>query len=162
MAPLAMSNLGIHQRRNTRATSTLSTFPVRVRRQDTTIHHVMLMDELKHFLDVHEPVIRKPLVYPPSFQYDQRSLFHTQGFPEVAGSHPDMQREWRWRQYAGGHSAEGKVFKSLETVFQSRTSLMWNSLESEKVFQVAKESVRYDTNQRMRKMPHLLLSLIHI
>ena len=89
----------MHSRRNTRVTSTLDHFPVRVRRQDTTIHHVNLMDELKHFLDVQEPVTRKPLVYPPSVQYDRRSLFF-------------------------------KVLKSLETVFQSRTSLMWNSLES--------------------------------
>ena len=65
-------------------TANLDTFPVRVRRQDSTIEDVMLMDELTRFLDTEIPeAVGKYLAY-PQFKYNQEALNHIQGFPEEA------------------------------------------------------------------------------
>merc|ERR550532_467060 len=63
----------------------LDTFPVRVKRQDSTIINVKLMDELTRFLDTEMPeAVSKYLAYPQCFQYNQEALKHIQGFPEEA------------------------------------------------------------------------------
>ena len=60
----------------------LDTFPVRVRRQDSSIENVMLMDELTRFLDTEMPeAVSKYLAYPQCFQYGQDALKQIQGFP---------------------------------------------------------------------------------
>ena len=65
-------------------TTNLDTFPVRVRRQDSTIENVMLRDELARFLDIEMPEsVSKYLAY-PQFKYNQKDLHHIQGFPEEA------------------------------------------------------------------------------
>ena len=64
-------------------TTNLETFLVRVRRQDSTIKNVMLMDELTRFTEKEMPeAVNKYLAYPQSIQYDQEALKHIQGFPE--------------------------------------------------------------------------------
>ena len=63
----------------------VDTFPVRVRRQDSTIENVKLMDELVRFLDTEMPEgVSKYFAFPQFYKYDQDSLQHVQGFPEEA------------------------------------------------------------------------------
>ena len=63
----------------------LDAFPVRVRRQDSTIENVQLMDELIKFLDQEMPdAVHKYKAYPQSFEYNQKALKGIQGFPEEA------------------------------------------------------------------------------
>ena len=62
----------------------LDSFSVRVRRQDSTIENVMLMDELTRFLDTEMPEsVSKYLAY-PQFNYNLEALSHIQGFPKEA------------------------------------------------------------------------------
>ena len=68
-----------------KSVSNLETFPVTVRRQDSTIENVMLMDELMRFLDKEMPeAASKYLAYPQSFGYNQEALKRIQGFPQAA------------------------------------------------------------------------------
>ena len=52
--PLPVSKLGRHRFSFAKSIN-LDTFPVRVRRQDSTIENVMLMDEMVAFLDKEMP-----------------------------------------------------------------------------------------------------------
>ena len=104
----------------------LDTFPVRVRRQDSTIENVMLMDELTRFLDTEMPnAVGKYLAY-PQFNYNQEALSHIQGFPEeartrfsVQGGPKDREQMSKedWRKKALGDSSEAKTVRALETLF---------------------------------------------
>ena len=72
---LQASRLGWHKLSHTN-TTTLDNFLVRVRRQDSTIEDVMLMDELTRFLDTEMPeAVSKYLAY-PQFKYNQEALNH--------------------------------------------------------------------------------------
>ena len=60
-------------------------FPVRIRRQDSTIENVMLMDEMVAFLDKEMPnAVNNYMAYPQTFEYNQEALKQIQGFPEEA------------------------------------------------------------------------------
>ena len=100
MAGTFVNQLGRHRRENTKFSS-LDSFPVTVRRQDSTIENAMLMDELTRFLDTQEPdALNKHLSYPKSFQYNEDSLHHIQGFPEEAHQVSLSSTEWTKRQGA--------------------------------------------------------------
>ena len=110
------------------STTNLDNFPVRVRRQNSTIEDVMLMDELTRFLDTEMPnAVSKYLAY-PQFKYNQEALNHIQGFPEEArsrfsaqGGPKDREQMTKedWRKKALGDSSEAKTVRALETLFQS-------------------------------------------
>jgi len=123
----------------------LDTFPVRVKRQDSSIENVMLMDEMVAFLDKEMPnAVDNYKTYPQTFEYKQEALKHIQGFPEEARtrfSRPAQSgprdREQilkeEWRQRALGDSSEAKTIHALETIFLSRPSLLLTSVKVEKV-----------------------------
>ena len=82
--PLIVSKLG-RQKVNFAKSIDLDTFPVRVRRQDSTIENVMLMDEMVAFLDKEMPnAVNNYMAYPQTFEYNQEALKQIQGFPEEA------------------------------------------------------------------------------
>ena len=79
--PLTVSKLG-RQKLNFAKSINLDTFPVRVRRQDSTIENVMLMDEMVAFLDKEMPnAVDNYVAYPQTFEYNQEALKQIQGFP---------------------------------------------------------------------------------
>ena len=143
-------------------TTNLDTFPVRVRRQDSTIENVMLMNELSRFMDTEMPEsVSKYLAY-PQFKYNQEALSHIEGFPEEAQtrfSRPlqkgpkdreQMMKE-HWRQRALGDSSEAKTVCALETLFQSRPSLLLTGVKAERILQVARESAKFSLNQTRKQ-----------
>ena len=141
----------------------LDTFPVRVRRQDSTIENVKLMDELTRFLDKEMPeAVSKYLAYPQCFQYNQEALSHIQGFPEEArtrfscpAQNGPKDREQltkeKWRQRALGDFGEAKTVCALETLFQSRPSFLLTGVKSEKILRVARESAKYSLGQSRKQ-----------
>ena len=81
--PLAVSKLG-RQRLNFAKSINLDAFPVRVRRKDSTIENVMLMDEMVAFLDKETPnAVNNYVAYPQTFEYNHEALKQIQGFPEM-------------------------------------------------------------------------------
>ena len=57
---------------------------MRVRRKDSTIENVMLMDEMVAFLDKEMPnAVNNYVAYPQTFEYNQEALKQIQGFPEM-------------------------------------------------------------------------------
>ena len=145
----------------------LDAFPVRVKRQDSTIENVMLMDELLNFVDQEIPdAVHKYKNYPPSFEYNQKGLRGIQGFPEEAKarfSRPAQGRprdseqilKEQWRQRALGDSSEAKTFLALETLFQSRSCLLLSGVKVEGLLQVARQAAKYSWNQARKQNPHL-------
>ena len=145
-------------------TTNLDNFPVRVRRQDSTIENVMLMDELTRFLDTEIPeAVGKYLAY-PQFKYNQEALNHIQGFPEEARTRFSVQRgpkdreqmlKEHWRQRALGDSSEAKTVRALETLFQTRPSLLLTGVKAERILQLARQSAKHSFNQSRVQDPHL-------
>ena len=145
----------------------LDAFPVRVRRQDSTIENVQLMDELIKFLDQEMPdAVHKYKAYPQSFEYNQKALKGIQGFPEEAkarfsrpaqGGPKDSEQilKEQWRQRALGDSSEAKTFRALETLFQSRPSLLLTGVKVEGVLQVARQAAKYSLGQARKQSPQL-------
>ena len=81
---LKVNSLGWQQLSHRNATN-LETFPVMVRRQDSTVENVMLMDELTRFLEKEMPdAVNKYLAYPQSFEYNLEGLKGILDFPEEA------------------------------------------------------------------------------
>ena len=127
--PLPVSKLGRHRFSFAKSIN-LDAFPVRVRRQDSTIENVMLMDEMVAFLDKEMPnAVDNYMAYPQTFQYNQEALKQIQGFPEEArtrfsrpaqsGPRDNEQiLKEEWRKRAQGDSSEAKTFRALQTLFQ--------------------------------------------
>ena len=133
----------------------VDTFPVRVRRQDSTIENVKLMDELVKFLDTEMPdAVSKYFAYPQFYKYDQDALQHFQGFPEEACKVEDRLRKG-WREKALGDSSEAETFWALETLFQSRPSLLLTGVKTVKILRVARETAEYSLDQSKKENPHM-------
>ena len=82
--PFQEGKLGRHRLCSPKSIN-LDTFPVRVRRQDSTIEYVMLMNELVNFIKKEMPnAVDSYMAYPLTFKYNQEALKQTQGFPEEA------------------------------------------------------------------------------
>ena len=123
----------------------LDAFPVRVKRQDSTIENVMLMDEMVAFLDKEMPnAVDNYMAYPQTFEYNQEALAEIQGFPEEArtrfsrparsGPRDNEQiLKEEWRKRALGDSSEAKTFLALQTLLQSRPSLLLSGVTVERV-----------------------------
>ena len=142
----------------------LENFPVRVRRQDSTIKNVNLMDELIRFLDKEMPeAVSKFLEY-PQFKYDQSTLTDIQGFPDEARTRfsesvqsqsgpknkeqkaeQKLKENWAKRAVAG--SNEAKTVRALETLFEGRQSVLLNGVKAERILQVAREAVKFSLEQ---------------
>ena len=164
--PLPVSKLGRHRFSFAKSIN-LDAFPVRVRRQDSTIENVMLMDEMVAFLDKEMPnAVNNYMAYPQSFDYNQVALKGIQGFPEEARTRfsrssqcgpRDREHILReeWRQRALGDSSEAKTFRALETLFQSRPSLLLTGVKVERVLQVARQAAKYSLGQARKKSPQL-------
>ena len=147
-------------------TTNLDTFPVRVRRQDSTIENVMLMDELTRFLDMEMPnAVSKYLAY-PQFKYNQEALNNIQGFPDKTKTQflspvqkgpkgREQMMQEHWGQRALGDSSEAKTVCALETLFQSRPSLLLTGVKAERILQLARESAKFSFNQSRKQNPHL-------
>ena len=76
--------------------SSLDSFPVRVRRQNSTFENVKLMEELLRFTDAQFPdAVNKYLALPQAFQFNQNALKHIQGFPEEAEKRTDVDKDWK-------------------------------------------------------------------
>ena len=59
----------------------LDAFPVRVKRQDSTIENVMLMNEMVAFLDKEMPnAVYNYIAYPQTFEYNQEALKRSRDF----------------------------------------------------------------------------------
>jgi hypothetical protein len=156
------------------STTNLDTFPVTVRRQDsTTTENVNLMDELTRFLDNNMPeAVSKYMAFPQSFQYDQDALSNIHGFPEEArtrfsnpvpsGPRPTqrgpkdseqiLKKAWRTKGLAD--FSEAKTFRALETLFQGRPSLLLTGVKSERILRVARESAKYSLTQSRKQDPN--------
>ena len=81
--PLPVSKLGRHRFSFAKSIN-LDAFPVRVKRQDSTIENVMLMDEMVAFLDKEMPnAVNKYVASPHTFEYNHEVLKQIQGFPEM-------------------------------------------------------------------------------
>ena len=81
--PLPVSKLG-RQRFSFAKSINLDAFPVRVKRQDSTIENVMLMNEMVAFLDKEMPnAVNNYVAYPETFKYNHEALKQIQGFPEM-------------------------------------------------------------------------------
>jgi len=140
---------------------------VRVKRHDASVETVMLMTELPKFLDKAMPnAVHEYLAYPQSFEYNQKELRRIQGFPKEAQTlfaHSKQQgpkdREQKsreqWKKTALANLSEAKTFRALETLFQSRPSLMMSGVKAEKILQVARQSAKYSLTQSKRQNPHL-------
>ena len=162
-APLQANSLGWRKLNYTNTTN-LDCFPVRVIRQDSTVENVMLMGELTRFLDKEMPdAVSKYLAY-PQFKYNQDALNHIQGFPEEARIRFSVQRGPKdreqmtkedWRKKALGDSSEAKTVRALETLFQSRPSLLLTGLKAERILQLARQSAKHSFNQSRAQDPHL-------
>ena len=128
----------------------------------------MHMDEMVTFLDKEMPnAVDNYMAYPQTFQYNQEALKQIQGFPEdtqtlfsrrPAESGPTEREEIlkeEWRQRALGDSSEAKTFRSLETLFQSRPSLLLTGVKVEGVLQVARQAAKYSLGQARKQSPQL-------
>ena len=90
-----------------------------------------------------------------------------EGFPEkgvemfarqVSGAGPRDHNLQQWSQIALGEQAEEDVFNSLSQAFGKKegASLLWNSLKTEQLFKVARESVVFEANQERKNNPTCL------
>ena len=125
------------------------------------------MAELPKFLDNEFPnAVSGYLAYPQSFDYKQEALKKSQGFPREAKtrfSRPaqrgpkdrEQKSEEQWKGAALGDLSEAKTFRVLETLFQSRPSLMMSGVKTEKILQVARQSAKYSVTQSKKQNPGL-------
>ena len=60
-----------------------------------------------------------------------------------------------WRKKALGDSSEAKTVRALETLFQSRPSLLLTGVKVENILRVVRESAKYSLSQSKAKYPHL-------
>ena len=162
----SVDNIGQQRWNNTKSTC-LDTFPVRVKRQDSTIENVMLMDELLNFVDNVEPeAVNRYVTYPQNFRYNQDALQHIQGFPEEArakftvtsqGGARDKEQKEKviWQKRALGDSSEAKTFKALEKAFHSRPSVILNGVKAENILRIARDEAKYSVGQSKKLFPHL-------
>ena len=113
---------------------------MRVRRQDSTIENVMLMDEMVVFLDKEMPnAVNNYVAYPETFEYNHEALKQIQGFPEMtrtrlsSGPRDNEQiLKEEWRKRALGDASEAKTFRALQTFFQSRPSFLLSGVTVER------------------------------
>ena len=162
--PLFVNRLG-HQKLTQKRVTDLNSFLVKVRRQDSTIDDVRLMEELIRFLENEMPgATSQFLAYPKTFEYNQDALKTTQGFPEGEPRKCPAQKRPRnqdqihmehWQKKAVADLSEAKTFRALETIFQIRPSLLLTGVKTEKILQVARESAKYSLGQSKNKDPHI-------
>ena len=164
--PFQEDKLGRHRLCSPKSIN-LDTFPVRVRRQDSTIEYVMLMNEIINFIEKEMPnAVDSYMAYPQTFKYNQEALKQTQGFPEEARmrfarptpsgpvDREQISKE-EWRKRVLGDSSEAKTFRSLESLFQSRPSLFLTGVKMERVLQVARQAAKYSLGQARKQSPQL-------
>ena len=157
--PFQEDKLGRHRLCSPKSIN-LDTFPVRVRRQDSTIEYVMLMNEIINFIEKEMPnAVDSYMAYPQTFKYNQEALKQTQGFPEEARmrfarptpsgpvDREQISKE-EWRKRVLGDSSEAKTFRSLESLFQSRPSLFLTGVKMERVLQVARQAAKYSLGRQ--------------
>ena len=139
------TSFGLKKLTHTNSTN-LESIPVTVKRQDSTIENVMLMDELLAFVDAQFPnAVNKYLAHPQAFEYNYKALNNTHGFLKEAQERPDI--GWQWRRRATGDLSEAKTFRALETLFQKRQSLLINGFKTETIFKVLRESAERSKKQ---------------
>ena len=142
------TTLGWQKLTFTHSTS-LDSFPVKVRRQNSTIENVKLMEELLRFTDEQFPdAVNKYLALPQAFQYNQNALKHIQGFPEEAEKRTVVDKDWKSK--ALGDCSEAKAFRALETLFQKRQSLLLTGLKTGEIFKLARESAHCSKKQKQK------------
>ena len=142
------TTLGWQKLTFTHSTS-LDSFPVRVRRQNSTIENVKLMEELLRFTDEQFPdAVNKYLALPQAFQFNQNALKHIQGFPEEAEKRTDVDKDWKSK--ALGDSSEANAFRAIETLFQKRKSLLLTGLKTNDLFKLARESAHCSKKQKQK------------
>ena len=129
--------------------TSLDSFPVRVKPQNSTIENVKLMEELLRFTDAQFPdAVNKYLALPQAFQYNQNALKHIQGFPEEAEKRTDVEKDWKSKGL--GDCSEAETFRALETLFQKRQSLLLTGLKTNELFKLARESAHCSKKQKQK------------
>ena len=160
--------LGKRSRSNSRQVD-LNKITVRVKRQDSTVTLSRLGDEFCRFTHTQFPIFlqHRPYTFPTTFQHSRAKLRQMEGFPEkgvemfsrqVSGAGPRDHNLQQWSQIALGEQAEEDVFNSLSKAFGKKegASLLWNSLKTEQLFKVARESVVFEANQERKNNPTCL------
>ena len=120
---------------------------VLVRREDTTIQEVEVMEEYRRFTKKYFPKYeQKFLQFPEVFA----TKLKTEGFPEKKKNVEPAYSEWY--THAAGETAEYALFRFLEKEFSDRPALSMNSLEIRKLLLVSKQTLDKKRNERKELM----------
>ena len=130
---------------------------VKVRRQDSTTHRVLMLEEFARFVKRNFPEYERSfLKFPESFHYDKDPSKSVQGLLSLSKDHPDIQDN-NWKTKVHGNLGEEIVYNALEMAFCSKAPcVMFHGLEVIKLFAVAKESLKQETRARRLAEPNLL------
>ena len=129
-------------------------YPVRVRRQDTTVKEVTMIEEFSAFTQKHFPshqtqFLQVPEVFSPKVKDLGKVV---EGFPEKGSAKVDPV----WLTHALGDQAEYAVFRAIQTELGDRPALSWNSYELKKLFFVAKEAMKQERADARQENPDSL------
>ena len=112
-------------------------YDVRVRRQNTTIETVKLLEEYEHFTKEHFPHYQTQFYQVPEVftmkVKDAKKV--VEGFPSLPAQDPQHKV---WKTHALGDQAEYAVHRAIQRELGDRPAFSWNSFELKKLFFVAK------------------------
>merc|ERR1711953_149334 len=129
---------------------------VKVTKQDTGQREGGMMEEFLAFIRTYFPKFRKEhLKFPRAFLYDTKKI---QAPGPVDAAHRDVGQQRGEDREKAILGAKGKEKRDevLHKVFQSRTSLMWNGFEKEKLFKIAKDCITFKLNEKKSQTESLL------
>merc|ERR1719264_287598 len=113
-----------------------------------------MMGEFQNVLKQFPNFAKDHLKFPRAFTYELNKLMGVEGptyeSQRAVGSHRDRMKA------VLGLRGEEIVDDALHKAFSKRTSLMWNSLETDKLFKIAKDCVKYKLEQTKKQDVSLL------
>ena len=129
---------GLGARTITPKTSSMShgmeNLKVRVRRQDTTIKEVSLMEENTSEFNVFEEMVHSIVV--------EKNL-KVEGFPH-ASSQPDG-KEYMFRQKGKAYLAEMDVIRIIRSIYaDTKGAFLWSGFKRESIFRVLQQTLDFD------------------
>jgi hypothetical protein len=128
-------------------------YTVQVRRQDTTVEEVSMLQEFSDFTKQHFPKHQTQFIQVPEVKYlGKVRVAGKEGFPEKGLDKVDPV----WLNDALGDQAEYAVFRAIQAELGDRPALSWNSFELKKLFFVAKEAMKQEREAARQENPDIL------
>ena len=128
---------------------------VRVRRQDTIVETVKLIDEYDKFTQQNFPQFQTRFYQVPevfSMKVKDPSKV-VEGFPSLPADEPPHKI---WKTHGLGELAEGDVHQAVQEELRGRPAISWNSFKQRSLFLIAKQTFKEDRDIKRQQEPDML------